>query len=202
MKALAFLLVALAPLGCAYPSSAESVYEINPAYDGGGGGGGSNGQDPNASVADAALTCKLQGNASFTGTFGGSALDAKDAVEMFDPTIARFTFLVTDYADACSYGGAVHAGSSVVEITYDGNALKAGDYDLASAADIHATYTRYDASCGAATTETASSGTITFDRLDNCGGKGSLDLTFGSDHVTASFTASLCLNGGGAKTCK
>jgi hypothetical protein len=202
VKALAILLFAFVPLGCAYPTSAESILEIHPAYDGGGGGGGSNGEDPSSSVADAAITCKVQGGASFNGTFGGSSLDAKDAIEMFDPTVAKFTFLVADYADACSYGGVTHAGSSVVEITYDGNALKAGDYDLASTAGLQVKYVRYDAACAPTTTETATTGKITFDRLDDCGGKGSFDLTFGPDHVTASFTASLCFGGGGAPACK
>lgn len=202
MKALVLMLVAFAPLGCAYPTSAESILDIHPDYDGGGGGGGSNGEDPNSSVADAAITCKVQGNASFSGTFAGSSLAAKDAIEMFDPTVAKFTFLITDYADACSYDGATHAGSSVVEITYAGNALKAGDYDVASTAGLQAKYTRYDATCAASATEAAASGKITFDRLDDCGGTGSFDLVFGSDHVTASFTASLCFGGGAAQSCK
>ncbi|HEY1960726.1 MAG TPA: hypothetical protein VGH28_34175 [Polyangiaceae bacterium] len=202
MRTLAILLVVLAPLGCAYPTSAESILDIHPDYEAGGGSGGSGDQDPNASVADAAITCKVQGNASFSGTFAGSSFAAKDAIEMFDPTVAKFTFLVTDYAGACAAGGAPRAGSTVVAITYDGNALKAGDYDVASTAGLHATYTRYDATCGVAATETATTGKITFDRLDNCGGTGSFDLTFGADHVTASFTGSICLGGGAPASCQ
>ena len=189
---------ALAPaLGCAYSTPGESVFDIHPAYDGGDFSTDPGHPDPNSSVTDAGTTCHVQGAASVSGV----TLAAKDAIEIFDPTQAKFTFRIGDYADACSLGDAVHAGSSVIELAYTGNTVKSAKYDLASTPALVATFTQYDATCGA-TTETAASGSVTFDRLDECGGKGSLDLMFGSQHVTATFTASVCSVSGGAATCK
>ena len=189
---------ALAPaLGCAYSTPGESVFDIHPAYDGGDFSTDPGHPDPSSSVTDAGTTCRVQGAASVSGV----TLAAKDAIEIFDATQAKFTFLITDYADACTLGNGVPAGSNVVTVAYAGNALKSGTYDLASTDGLSASYTQYGATCGA-TRESAVSGSVTFDRLDECGGKGSFDLVFGADHVTASFTASVCALAGGAPTCQ
>lgn len=183
------LLAAMFPLGCS-GNATESIYDFHgDKYDGGGGSSSPN-QTPQGEV-DAAV-CAVQGNASVTGAFAGGALAAKDAIEAFDPTEAKFTLVITDYANACSLGGAIHAGSSVVRIVYAHTFLSAGSYDLTKTTGLSVTYVHYDSTCAAAQTETAQSGSITFDRADDCGGAGSFDLVFGGTHVKATFTASVC----------
>ncbi len=188
MKAFTFIAVGLLLVGC----SGVDGYDIREMrtvpYECGGGSSqppSSNGNGPDAAV------CLVQGNAALTGSFAGSALVAKDAIEVFDTTKDTYTLEITDYADACSLGNDVHAGSSVVSITYRNQELSSGIYDVTKSADLHVTHVKYDATCKPTTTE-ATSGSITFGKLDLCGSKGSFDLVFGADHVTASFTASLC----------
>lgn len=190
--------LAFAPLAaCAVPTT-ESLYDYQePAHDSGGPtpslGAPSN--QNGDQIEDASTTCMVQGGASL------SSFAAKDAVEVFEPTKGTFTFLITDYADACSLAGDVHAGSNVIAIEYGDTHLASGTYDLASTAGLKVTSTTYDAACKPTTTETAASGTVKFDRLDQCGGVGSLDLVIGSDHVTATFTASVCTASGGSGAC-
>ena len=200
MKAYVLALLALAPVGCVASSSESSIFDYQVPYDGGG-GGNSPSPPENTGGYDADI-CVVQGSASVSGAVAGASLAAKDAIEIFDATRAKFTFRITDYADACTMGSGVHAGSTVVEIAYDANALHSGTYDLASTDGLTAAFTRYDASCKAASTAPAASGTVTFARLDNCGGEGSFDLVFGSDHVTASFVASVCAIPGGTGACQ
>ena len=145
-----------------------------------------------------AATCPVQGNASVSGV----TLGAKDAIELFDATKARFEFLVTDFANACALGGAKHAGSSVLSIAYAGNALRAGDFDLAQTPEMVVTYTTYGAGCTVTQSQTASAGTITIKKLDICGSDGSVDVTIGGQHVTASFTASTCALADEVASCK
>ena len=195
MKALVLFFVALAPLACSSPPD-SSIYGIEtPSYEAGGPQQAFPSADPGGEDAS---TCAVKGGASVSGV----SLAAKDAIEVFDPTEARFEFRITDYASACSLGHATHAGSSVVSIAYDAAALSSGKYDLAKTDALHATYVTYDGSCNATQKVTAESGTVTFDRVDDCGGKGSFDLVFGGTHVTATFTASVCSLGGGAASCE
>ena len=197
-------LVALAT-GCTIPS-AESVFEIpDPPHDGGtqpslgAPSQSGNGDQPTESADGSA--CNVQGNASVSGALNGSTLDAKDAIEVFDPTKGTFTFLITDYASACAVGNATHPGSNVVAITYDKTMLGSGTYDVAQTQGLAASFSSYNSACKASTTMAAASGTITF-KLDTCGGEGSFDLTFGADHLTGSFTASVCAATGGAGECQ
>jgi len=168
-------------------NTTESVYDLpTHKYEGNGGSSGALG-DPGSSQMDAA-TCPVQGTASVTGI----ALGAKDAIELFDATQARFEFLITDFANACALGGAKHAGSSVLSISYMGNELRAGDYDLAATTGMAVTYTTYGTGCAVTQSQTATAGTLTIEKLDICGSEGSVDATIGGQHVTASFTASTC----------
>lgn len=199
MKAYVLALLALAPVGCAY-SSAASIFDYQVPYDGG--GGGNSPSPPENTGGYDADVCVVQGRASVSGAVGGASLAAKDAIEIFDATRAKFTFRITDYGSACTIGTGVHAGSTVVSIDYDANALHSGTYDIASTAGLGAAFTRYDAACKAAATTPAASGTVTFDRLDDCGGEGSFDLVFGANHVTASFVASVCAVAGTTGACQ
>jgi hypothetical protein len=185
---LLIIALALAPIGCTSPVG-ESIFDYQtPVYD----GGGTTSANPTPRPSIDATPCEVQGSASVSGSLGGATLAAKDAVEIFDPTRARFTFLVTDYASACSATGASRAGSNVISIVYDHPTIASGTYDVAKTEGLHVAFTRRDGTCHTSDSATAASGTITFDRLDDCGGAGSFDLVFGSNHVTATFVASVC----------
>ena len=190
VRSFVFVLAALAPLGCAYSDgAAESVFDYQtPPYE-----GGSSSFDPTPSQTTIdASACKVQGAASLS----GASFAAQDAIELFDTNEAKFTFLVTDYGSACSVGRGIRAGSSVLSIVYDGESLASGTYDLASTKGLSAKYVTYGSTCTATRSQTAQSGTVTFDRLDDCGGKGSFDFVIGGQHVTATFTASVCTASG------
>lgn len=183
-------------VACAMPST-ETVYEMpTQKYEGNGASSGAP-DDPGSSQMDAA-TCPVQGNASVTGV----TLGAKDAIELFDATKARFEFLITDFANACALGGAKHAGSNVLSIAYVGNALRAGDYDLTQTPGMTVTYTTYGAECAVTQTQTATAGTITITKLDICGSDGTVDVTIGGENLTASFTASTCALADEVASCK
>jgi hypothetical protein len=141
----------------------------------------------------------VQGTASVSGV----TLGAKDAIELFDATKARFEFLITDFANACALGGAKHAGSNVLSIAYTGSSeLRAGDYDLAQTPSMTITYTTYGAGCVVTQSQTATAGTLTLKKLDICGSEGSVDVTVGGQKLTASFTASTCALPNEVASCK
>ena len=184
-------------VACTMPTT-ESVYDLpTHKYEGNGASSGAPG-DPGSSEQDAA-TCPVQGSASVSGV----NLGAKDAVELFDATKARFEFLITDFANACALGGAKHAGSNVLSIAYTGSSeLRAGDYDLSQTPTMTVTYTSYGAGCTVTQSQTATAGTLTLKKLDICGSDGSLDVTIGGKQVTASFTASTCALPNEVASCK
>jgi hypothetical protein len=175
----------------------EGVYDVpTQKYEGNGASSGAPG-DPGSSGMDAA-TCPVQTSASVSGV----TLGAKDAIELFDATKARFEFLITDFANACALGGAKHAGSNVLSIAYMGTALRAGDYDLAKTEGLTVTYTTYGAGCTVTKSETASAGTLTIKKLDICGSDGTIDVTIGGQQVSASFTAAVCALPSEVASCK
>lgn len=185
------LLVAASGLfGCS-GNDTTTLYELPQAkHPTGDPTGGVNGTESNPSI-DASV-CVVPGQASVTGTMGGATFAPKDAVEIFDPDTARFTIKITDYAGACSYGQGTHAGSDVVSIVYDQSELTAGALDLSTAKGLTIEHVVYDSACKPLTMVPASNGTVTFKQVNECGAQGTFDLMFGADHVTASFTASVC----------
>lgn len=196
---LALATLALASSACAISGSDTGVYAVQLEHDSGSGASTNPAPITGSEGMDAATTCVVQGNASVTGAFASGAFDAKDAIEIFDATKAKFTFLITDYASACATG--IRGGSSVVSIAYDGTELGSAAYDVTKTAGLTVTYSRYDASCRASAPESATSGSVTFTRLDECGGLGSFDLVVGGAHVTSNFTASVCSAPSGADAC-
>jgi len=190
--------VALGGASACAMNTTESVYDLpTQKYEGNGASLGAPG-DPGSSGMDAA-TCPVQGTASVSGV----TLGAKDAIELFDATKARFEFLLTDFANACALGGAKHAGSNVLSIAYTGSSeLRAGDYDLAKTPTLSVTYTTYGAGCTVTQSQTATAGTLTITKLDICGSDGSIDVTIGGQNVTASFTASTCALANEVASCK
>src|SRR5258706_2213732 len=97
-------------IACTMPTTEGVFDQPTHKYEGNGASSGAPG-DPGSSGMDAA-TCPVQGTASVTGV----TLGAKDAIELFDATKARFEFLITDFPNACALGGAKHAGSNVLAI--------------------------------------------------------------------------------------
>ena len=81
--------------------------------------------------------------------------------------------------------------------------MGSGAYDVTKTAGLKITQTHYDSACNATQSETevAESGSLTFDKLDACGGKGSLDVAFGATNVKAAFTASVCDVPSGPPSC-
>jgi hypothetical protein len=167
----------------------QGVFDVHAgAYDG---GGASSDPSPSEATIDAAA-CPDQGSASLTGSFLGATLSAKDAIEVFDAVEDKYTFEITDYAGACSLGNNVHASSNVVAIVYEKPMLSSSTYDVTQTAGLSVGRAQYDATCKASKSDMATSGTVTFTDLGTCSAKGSFDLVFGTDHVTATFTASVC----------
>jgi hypothetical protein len=193
LAAFAFTLV-----GCS-GADFSTVYDVTHGAFEGGGGTTIGATGDNASM-DAAH-CAVQGRASVTGSFSGTAFAPKDAVELFEAESAKFVINVVDYANACSLGANLHAGSSVVSIEYTGDPLSSGTFDVTKTEGLSVKYVEYDSTCKPAKSAPAATGSITFDKADECGAKGSFDLTFGTDHVTATFTASVCSVAGGAQAC-
>src|SRR5438445_4386199 len=106
------MLAALFFTACSMPTT-ETVYDLpTHKFEGNGGSSGAPG-DPGSSQMDAA-TCPVQGTASVSGV----TLGVQDAIELFDATMSRFEFLITDFGNACALGGGKHAGSNVLSITY------------------------------------------------------------------------------------
>ena len=191
------LITAVFLTGCS-GTDITSIYDItHPAYEGG--AGGTVGEGDNNSV-DASI-CKVPGHATVTGTLGGAAFAPKDAIEVFDSESAKFVIRVTDYASACTYASDLHASSSVIAITYDQTLLSAGSLDIAKTPSLSAKHIVYGTTCAATTTTDATSGTVTFSKVNQCGAQGTFDLTFGTDHVTATFTASVCPTSGESGAC-
>ena len=183
------LIVAAAVLAGCSGRDTTTLYDLShPPYQGGS-GGGVIGEGDNGSV-DASI-CKVPGHATVTGTLAGAALTPKDAIEVFDSESSHFVIQITDYANACALGGDLHASSSVISIVYDETVLSAGTLDIAKTPGLSARHIVYGPSCEATSTD-ATGGTITFSKAYQCGAQGTFDLQFGADHVTASFTASVC----------
>ncbi len=190
--------LAAALVACAYSAPEGSIYDYPSGKYTGNGGSTSAPDTPSGGERDAAA-CTVATTASVS----GASFSAQDAIEIFDSTKARFTFLITDYADACSYEGNAHAGSHVVSITYDATKLVSGTYDVTSTPNMVVKEITYDASCKPTVSVTAQSGSVVFEKLDDCGGSGTFDLVLGSSKVTGSFTASVCaVPSGVAASCK
>jgi hypothetical protein len=195
VKLYIYVLAVLATLGCS--GQVDGVYDLPEGTYKGGGGVSSQG----AGGPIDADVCVSQGHAAVTGSLVGSAFSAKDAIEVLDSTKDEYTLEIADYANACSFGTGVHASSSVITIVYKNTELSSVAYDVTQTEGLSVSYVEYDATCKASKTVAAVSGSVTFGKLDKCGAEGTLDLMFGTDHVTASFTTSVCALSGGAPTC-
>ncbi len=150
--------------------------------------------------------CNVTASATINGTFLGSTLTPKDEIAYESHPTSQYEVVVgvSDYNPACSLANDNKANSSAMAIIYsDTTPLVPATIDLAKTNVLFAQYTKFDATCQS-TGESATSGTVTFTRVDACGVVGTFDLTFNADHVTGSFAAPACANvpDGGASACK
>jgi hypothetical protein len=151
-------------------------------------------------------SCNVTASASVTGTLLGKTLGAQDAVT-FSAHTTQYEVVVgiTDYKGACGLGNDVKANSNVLAIIYQGaTALVPATIDIAQTNTMSVQFTEFDGTCQSPAGESASAGTITFTRVDDCAVTGTFDLTFNTDHVTGSFAAPVCADSpdGGPSSCK
>lgn len=151
-------------------------------------------------------TCNVTAAASVTGTLLGKTLNAQDSIA-FESHTTQYEVVVgiTDYKGACGLGNDVKANSNVMAIIYLGSTpLVPATIDIAQTNTMSIQFTEFDGTCQSPAGESASSGTVTFTRVDECGVAGSFDLTFNSDHVTGLFSAPVCAAApdGGTSNCK
>lgn len=150
--------------------------------------------------------CNVTAAASVMGTFKGTTLSAQDAVA-FEAHTTQYEVVVgiTDYQGACGLGNDVKANSNVLAIIYQAaTPLVPAKIDIAQTNTLSAQFTEFDGTCQSPAGESASSGTITFTRVDDCAVTGTFDLMFNTDHVTGTFAAPACATApdGGASSCK
>jgi len=162
--------------------------------------------DSSADVASDGSSCNVTAAASVTGTFLGKTLNAQDSLA-FETHTTQYEVVVgvTDYKGACGLGNDVKANSNVMAIVYQGaTALVPATIDIAQTNTMSVQFTEFDGTCQSPAGESASSGTITFTRVDDCAVTGSFDLMFNADHVTGTFAAPVCAAApdGGGSSCK
>ena len=150
--------------------------------------------------------CNVTAAASVTGTLLGKTLNAQDSVALESHTTQYEVVVgITDYKGACGLGNDVKASSNVIAIIYLGaTPLVPATIDITQTNTMSVQFTEFDGTCQSPAGESASSGTITFTRVDDCAVTGTFDLMFNSDHATGSFSAPVCgaAPDGGASNCK
>ena len=150
--------------------------------------------------------CAVAASATLSGTFLGQTLTPQDSLA-FEAHTTQYEVVVgvADYKGVCGLGNDVKASSNVLAIVYEGaTPLAPATIDLAQTNTMSAQYTQYDGTCQTPKGESASSGTVTFTRVDECAVTGSFDLVFNADHVTGTFSAPVCAAApdGGTSSCK
>lgn len=150
--------------------------------------------------------CNVTAAASVTGTLLGKTLTPQDSVA-FEAHTTQYEVVVgiTDYKGACGLGNDVKANSNVIAIVYeDATPLAPATIDITKTNTLSIQLTEFDSTCMTPQGESASSGTVTFTRVDDCAVTGTFDLMFNTDHVTGSFAAPVCAvtPDGGAASCK
>jgi len=163
---------------------------------------------------------------SVNGTIQGQTLSAQDALLLTNNTTVGGTTVyglgvsIMNISNACSTAQAdissnkdpANAASLTIGIGST-SPIAAGTFNITSASSpaADAIFVKTDSSChstidgGAAQ---ATSGTVTLSSVSASSASGTFDLTFGSDHVTGSFSASSCTltfpdggTDGGGPTC-
>jgi hypothetical protein len=155
------------------------------------------------------------GTASVTGTIQGAAVPSSDAVGLSSVASggseAAVGAIITNIAGACgvlqSHGNPPSATALIVAVTAMGGAVATGTYGVvAQGFGASASYATDDMSCNTSFSEGASAGSVTLTVVSGSTVAGTFDLTFGSDHLTGSFSAPVCsyttADGGATTACQ
>ncbi len=104
------------------------------------------------------------------------------------------------------HGNPPGATSLVVAVSAMGGSVATGTYGVVSQGfGATASYATQDATCNTSFSETASGGSVTLTTVSGSSVAGTFDLTFGTDHVTGSFSAPICgysAGDGGVTACQ
>ena len=136
------------------------------------------------------------GSASFQGTFGGRAFEAKAALSGVT-ALGMNEIIFTNFFPACEALGALQFGPDQqflqIRVMNSMGQVVAGTYGLGtSPMNFIAAYQGYDTNC-AVIQVPFTTGRVTLDSAANQIYTGSLDLTMnGPSHVTASFSTAYC----------
>jgi hypothetical protein len=175
--------------------------------------GGPDASPGDAVAADSPVDSPSDGNscvttaaANVTGLLLGKPFNAQDSVA-FETHTTQYEVIVgiTDYKGACGLGNDVKANSNAIAFIYqDTTPLVPATIDIAQTNTLSAQFTEFNATCQSPAGESASSGTITFTRVDSCAVTGTFDLMFNADHATGSFASPVCAASpdGGTSNCK
>lgn len=156
------------------------------------------------------------GSASVTGTIQGAAVPASDSVGLSSVSTANGTSeaavgaIITNVANACgvlqSHANPANATALVLAVSASGSSVGTGTYDIVSQGfGATASYAKQDSTCNTSFSENASGGSVTLTAVSGSSVSGTFDLTFGSDHVTGSFSAPICsysAGDGGVSACQ
>ncbi len=143
------------------------------------------------------------GSATVNGTIQGMAIPAKAAVGLSSVVMAgnmtesAVGAAITNIAGACgvlqNHGNPPDASTLIVEVVADSGSVAPGTYDVVSqgfGATAH--YVLEDQNCIDELTQNATSGTVTISSVGSSV-NGSFDLMFGTDHLTGTFSAPVCV---------
>jgi hypothetical protein len=154
------------------------------------------------------------GTASVTGTIQGAAVPASDAVGLSSVASggseAAVGAIITNVASACTvlqdHGNPPGATALIVAVSAMGGSVATGTYAVVTQGfGATASYATQDATCNTSFSENASGGSVTLTTVSGSTVAGTFDLTFGSDHLTGSFSAPICSYApadGGATACQ
>jgi hypothetical protein len=135
--------------------------------------------------------CPATGMATVTGTLLGNTVAPMDAVSSTDNQNSPYV-LASDYANACAVGlNNTKANSNTITFSLmTTNPFAARTYAVPNEIDVE--YWQYDATCTNIASTAGTSGSVTVTKADACSVAGTFDVTFGTDHITGTFTAPAC----------
>jgi hypothetical protein len=156
------------------------------------------------------------GDATVSGTIQGATVPASDVVGLyyvatFDGGVsqAQAGVIVTNVANACgvlqAHGNPPNATSLELVVSALGSSVATGNYAIVPQGyGASASYATVDGNCNPSFVDGATGGSITLTTVSGSTIAGTFDLTFGSDHLTGSFSAPICTysaGDGGTSTC-
>jgi hypothetical protein len=142
------------------------------------------------------------GTTSVSGIAGSQMVSMKDATGIVGPvtenggTVQEADVVLTNYVGVCSSleeNGNPANGALVGLLVASASPVGPGTYTVTANGAVQALYESQDANCIIQVSETAVSGTITYDTVNGSTIAGSVDLMFPTvDHVSGTFSAPVC----------